>query len=55
MENNVQKLEISIKNAGEINPEIFAEFIENFNILEDENVKIRIMILVRDLVKSQKN
>ena len=55
MENNVQKLEISIKNEGEINPKLFADFVENFNSLDDENVKIRIMLLVKDLVKSQKN
>jgi hypothetical protein len=55
MENNVQKLEIAIKNEGEINPQLFADFVENFNSLEDENVKIRIMLLVRDLVKQKKN
>ena len=55
MENNVQKLEIAIKNEGEINPKLFSEFVENFNSLDDENVKIRIMLLVRDLAKAQKN
>ena len=55
MENRTEKIEISIKNEGEINPQLFADFVENFNSLEDENVKIRIMLLVKDLVKPKKN
>ena len=55
MENRTEQFEITINSESEISPELLIEFIENFNSLEDENIKIRIMLIVRDLAKAKKN
>ena len=55
MSKAVKKFEITINSESEASVQLLTEFIQNFNKIKNENTKIRIMLLVQDLIKLQKN